>query len=262
MRFSILLYLFYTFCFLFLSFCRTADNFAQQGLKSLDNKNEIQALVYFNEALERDSDNPLALYGKGRIFIKNYYGKEKGKRMLQRAVLQLKLKKEYHSYFEDANIILAQHMDSPKEAISTLETALDENIITKKLCLELNSYYQQVKNWRKALLLLVDVALKNHPHDTDIQIEIARIRIILRRYKQARKELINQSEIQPNRDKKQNYYFPLAVLSYLNKDRKAAMKYIKTLFDLTTDEAKKNQLIGIIRDIRKRKWKVNKNLVL
>ena len=201
--------------FSLISQCKDANNMARQGLEYLNDKKTIAALNLFDQALEIDEGNHLALFGKGKIFIREVLTLNIGKEMLTKSITGLEdksLKKEAYILLSEVSpkeesikilqkAILDQSVvdatlfhtlaksqlknDQIEEAISTYETGInkypEDHTIYKKLGVVLAS---RLKNYQEAYTLF-KVITKKSPSDIESLYYLSKISYNLKKRKEA-----------------------------------------------------------------------------
>ena len=106
-------------------FCNSAQKDAKIGLNFLEENKRFTAYRFFEKALEENKKEPLALYGKGKIFLLSTETMTMGRELIKESLSKLPDK-----YFEDAvgSLVNSYSLTKEyKESIKLLQGQIDDD---------------------------------------------------------------------------------------------------------------------------------------
>ena len=231
-----------------ISQCKDANNMARQGLEYLNDKKNIAALNLFDQALEIDEGNPLALFGKGKIFIREPLTLNIGKEMLTRSITGLEdkfLKKEAY--------LLLSEVSSKEESIQILEKAiLDQSAVDADLFHALAK--SQLKNDQiKKAISTYETGMKKYPKDHTIHKELGVVLASrLKNYREAYTIFKVITKKKPE-DIESLYY--LSKISYNLRKRKEALSYLDKILQQEVSLSLRSFFEDVQEKIKTYRWK-------
>ena len=238
-------YLFVPFLFLFVfAFCENPNKYSERGLELLEEKRDLSALILFDKALEIESNNPLSLYGKGTIMIKNSITTDIGYRMLEQSFPNLTGRKR-----GEVGILLAKYYYSKKDFNKALEyvaNAKEEGNIKEEIYIIESSIYSAKNQYQKTISSLTK---GYEEYQTAIFMEhIVAEHIKHKNYRKAYQILLDLLRKENNNQDK--YLYNLFNISYILKDKKNALKYLNLLQEKNSKYLPSYKWGQIISDIR------------
>jgi len=139
-----------------LLFCNSSQKDAKIGIAFLEEGKQFTAYRFFEKALENNKDEPLALYGKGKIFLRSSETVQIGRELIRKSLPKLPEK-----HFNDAIKALVHSHTLAKEyreSIALLQKQIEKkresDLIYKNMVanyLILRKYEQGKRNLQKAL---------------------------------------------------------------------------------------------------------------
>jgi len=245
-------YAFVLLAIIALADCHNSNSLAIQGLKFLDQGKKITALKYFEEALDANKKNPLALYGKGKIMIESSLTMSLGQKLIESSLPKLDKK-----YKTDAVLSLGKSYAATNlygRAIKVLEESLAEGNQDVDLYLDLSFYHLQNLEKNPARNILVK-GLAANPKSMRLYLAQANLD---QKYFHDNYGAIQTLEKAFQMDKtSKEAAKSLAVLYYKIGNPPKAVDYLKILKDLQTDNAEKLNTEKWILQAQSRQWQIN-----
>ncbi|RME90614.1 MAG: hypothetical protein D6767_06575 [Candidatus Hydrogenedentota bacterium] len=243
------------FPLLLLFSCKNANKIANEGIEYLNAGNYIAALNAFDEALEIDKENVLALYGRARIYAKNSETREMAKRDLEKALPHLKSPEDELQ----ARIVLANiyyQYNQWKKAISVLEDAYQKGRREKRLLLHLSQYYAENRQISKAKEVY-EKALQQYASDEDILYSYGLfLAKYLHQYKKATDYLVQSLEKAKEKGVfRYDTVLNLVKLAYLQRQYNQAFALLQELEKNIPDQ-EKGKIAELKKKIQTRTWRV------
>ena len=227
--------------------CHRADKAAREGLFKLEEGKDVIALTLFEDALEIDPENSLALYGKGQILIRQEVTKHIGLSMLRKAISGLpdmdSRKKAY--------LFMVKASDA-EEGIKILEKMIKDKMDDSNVYSQLAARQLKLKNKRIAVKTYLE-AIQKYPQKTHLKGELASLYAShMRAY---RKALEYYQKALDEDGANTSYLMGLAKVRYTMGERKTPLEIIQRMLDIETQAAKKNELRQVENDILRSRWK-------
>ncbi len=175
--------------------CKDSDQLAQEALHHLKSGKSITALALFDQILDEEPENPLALYGRGKILISNSLTINIGKRILKKALFLLDSEEEAK---KDIYITLS-HVLKAKESILFLEKAIQRE---KKLFPEIYQILAQrylEKGESQKALDTYEKAIHLYPNHIQLVVEYALFLNQKGKYKKTDELLVKASDKNPEK---------------------------------------------------------------
>ncbi|MDH4261423.1 MAG: hypothetical protein OEV78_00090 [Spirochaetia bacterium] len=232
--------------------CQNANKLAKLGLKNLEQGKKITALKYFEEALDSNKKNPLALYGKGKIMIESSLTLNLGQKLIESSLP--KLDKEYVT---DAILSLGKSYASTNlynKAMQILEKAISEGNHAPEIYMDLSFYYIQTLEKNQARNILLK-GIQANPKSDRLYITLSSMDL---KYFNDHYSAISSLEKAYQIDKtNQDTVKSIAVLYYKVGNAAKAVEYLKILKDLQIDNNEKLNTEKIILQAQSGQWKIN-----
>lgn len=229
--------------------CRNANSIAKEGFKNLEQGKKITALRFFEEALDVNKNNPLALYGKGKILIESNLTFNLGQKLIETALP--KLDSEYKT---DAVMTLAKSYARTNlydKAIKYLEESIKNGVHVPDMFIDLSFYYMQTLEKTKGRNILLK-GLETYPKSISIYIALAQTDLkYYNNYTSAIQTLEKALAVDSTN---QEVCKKIAILYYRIRKADKTMEYLKRLRDLQTDESQKAKVDAIILEAKSGKW--------
>lgn len=138
----------YLASFIFIVNCQSSNSLAKEGLKYLEQGKKITALKFFEDALNANKKNPIALYGKGKIMTESNLTMGLGQKLIESAIPRLEA-----PYKIDAVISLGKSYAATNlynRAIKVLNTSISEGSQSPEIYMDLSFYYLQTLETNQA----------------------------------------------------------------------------------------------------------------
>ena len=237
----------FSLSFLTLLQCSRADKIASEGILYLKKGKDVTALTLFEEALEIDSENSRALYGKGSILIREDVTKHIGKKMLIKSIPGLN---ENHEK-ADAYLLMTTVSES-SEALQLLRTALRKGVDSVPIYKKLARYQIELKKLQDGIKTYEE-AIQKYPNEPMLKAELSLIYASqMKDYKKAFEYLKDASEADT---KNINYLFNLSKISFLLRRKEEAKSYIQNIIDQNKSPLVNQKYKKIYQDIQKKRWR-------
>jgi tetratricopeptide (TPR) repeat protein len=244
---------FYLILFIvFSSGCHNANSLARQGLKNLEQGKKITALKYFEEALDANKKNPLALYGKGKIMIESSLTVSLGQKLIENSLPRLD--KEYKT---DAILSLGKSYAATNlynKAIQILEASLSEGSQAPEIYMDLSFYYLQTLEKSQAKNILLK-GIQVNPKSDRLYVSLSNLDLkhfhdiyaaIQSLEKACQIDKTNQETVKS-----------IAILYYKTGNRIKSVEYLKILKDLQNDNNDKLNTEKTIIQAQSGQWQIN-----
>ena len=227
--------------------CHNADKTAREGILRLEEGKDVIALTLFEEALEADPENSLALYGKGQILIRQELTKHIGLPMLKKAVSGLpnadSRKKAY--------LFMVQASDA-QEAIKILEEMIKNKMDDPNVYSQLAARQLELNNRRAAVKIYLK-AIEKYPQKTHLKGELALLYASqMRAYRRASEYYQKALDEDATNT---SYLMGLAKVRYTMGQRKAPLEIIQKMLEIETQAGKKNELSQVKNEILRSRWR-------
>ena len=231
--------------------CHNANSLAKQGLKNLEQGKKITALKFFEQALDANKKNPIALYGKGKIMMESNLTISLGQRMVESALPNLDKK-----YKTDAILSLGRSYAATNvydQAIKVLAGSIETGNHAPEIYIDLSFYYLQILEKNQARNILVK-GLSANPKSTALLSAMANLDIkYFHNYYAAIKSLENAIQI----DKTDiTNVRKIAELFYKTGRTDKSVEYLKILKDMQTDNNEKLNTEKIILQAQTGQWQI------
>ena len=239
--------LFIAVVFLFSIGCNQANQMAEEGILQLEQGKSVTALTLFEEALEIDSENSIALYGKGQILIQQEVTRHMGKSMLKKAVLRLSDRKQQKS----AAFLLAQFSET-KDGIEILYNMIKRKFNDPDVYLQLAAYQTKLKEKKKALATYLE-AIDLYPQQARLKVKLAYFYAAnMRNYRKAFEYYKQASDTQEDDI---DCLIGFAKTSYLIGKTSESMTIIQKILGQKITKQKANELEIIKKEIKQHRWR-------
>ncbi len=230
----------------FLIGCNQADKMAKEGIFYLEQGKDVTALALFEDALEIDSENSIALYGKGQILIQQEVTRHIGKSMLKKAVLHLSDQKQE----KNATLLIAKFSDT-KDRIQILRRMIKRKMDDPDVYLQLANAHSKLQKKKEALTIYME-AIRKYPKDAYLKAELAHFYArSMRNYHKAFEYYKQSSEEQEDNI---DCLIGLAKTSYLIGKKSQSIQIIQRILGKEITEDKANELREIKKDIARYRW--------
>jgi tetratricopeptide (TPR) repeat protein len=233
--------------------CRNSNFYAKEGIKNLHDGKKITALKFFEEALDSNKKNPLALYGKGKIMLESSLTMTLGQKLVENSLEKLDAE-----YLSDAYISLAKSFAMTNlydKAIEILEKGLEKNSSSPDIYRDLAFYYSQTLNYNKAKSVL-SKGVEMFPEDADLSLELSNLYIKQFGNWNLGIEIIENSKKKNNNNRE--LLVKLASLYYRIGNKKLAIENLILLRNLQANENEKKQIDEWIQQAQAGKWQSGK----
>lgn len=237
---------------LFLFHCHNANSLAREGLKNLEQGKKITALKFFEEALDANKKNPLALYGKGKIMTESPLTMSLGQKMIESALPKLE-----PGYKADAVISLGKSYavsNLYNKAIKILASAIAEGMHEPEIYLDLSFYYGQLLEHAKARSILLS-GIQNNPKSAKLLVALANFD--LKYQKDIQGAIRSMEKAQQMQPEDKDILKNVAWLYYRSGNNLKAIENLNTLKALQTDNGEKLTTEKWINQIQTGKWQIN-----
>ena len=239
--------LFITVVLFFSVGCNQANQMAKEGILQLEQGKNVTALTLFEKALEIDSENSIALYGKGQILIQQEVTRHMGKSMLKKAVLRLSDRKQQKS----AAFLLAQ-FSKTKDGIEILYNMIKKKINDPDVYLQLAGYQTKLKDKKAALATYLE-AIDRYPQQAHLKVKLAHFYATnMRNY---RKAFEYYKQASSTREDDIDCLIGFAKTSYLIGKTSASMTIIQKILGKKITKKKANELNNIKKKIKQSQWR-------
>jgi lipopolysaccharide biosynthesis regulator YciM len=232
--------------------CHNSNSLARQGLKNLEQGKKITALKFFEEALDANKKNPLALYGKGKIMTESTLTMSLGQKLIESALP--KLDSEYKT---DAILSLGKSYAATNlysRAIKVMENSLAEGTHDPEIYIDLSFYNLQILEKNQARNVLLK-GLQANPKSVRLYITLSNLDLkYFHDNYSALQSLEKAWQIEKNN---QDVVKSIAVLYYKTGDVVKTVEFLKILKDLQTDNADKLNTEKWILQAQSRQWQIN-----
>ena len=246
---SPLLYL--VICFAFIK-CNNANSLAKEGLKHLDQGKKITALKYFEEALDSNKKNPIALYGKGKIMTESSLTMNLGQKLLENSIP--KLDPEYKS---DAILTLARSYARTNlydRAIKLIEENISAPSASPDLYIDLSFYYIQTLEKNKGRNIL-EKGLEANPKSMSLYLALANVD--LKYFNNSTSALATLEKAYNIEHDNQDVIRKIARISYNLGNTGKTVEYLERLKVLQSDSSEKAKIDSWIAEAKAGKWQIN-----
>ena len=214
----------------------------------MNDKKTLTALNLFDQALEIDKDNSLALFGKGKIFVKETLTLNIGREMLFKSIPGLKdkpLRKEAY--------LLLFKTSSGQESVKILQKAIMDQLVVDPELFQTLAEYQLEKDQIKEAVFTYESGIKKCPDDITLKKNLGVVFASrLKSYREAYLLFKNIVEKTP-KDIESLYY--LSKISYILKKRKEALEYLDRILQQKVSFSLKNSFEDAKKKIRNYRWR-------
>ncbi|MDH4200263.1 MAG: tetratricopeptide repeat protein [Spirochaetia bacterium] len=232
--------------------CNNANSLAKEGLKNLDQGKKITALKYFEEALDSNKKNPIALYGKGKIMTESTLTLSLGQKLLENSIPKLG-----DEYKVDAILTLARSYARTNlydKAIKLLEESTSAEPAFPDLYIDLSFYYIQTLEKTKARNILAK-GLEANPKAVSLYLELANVDI--KHFGNHTSALSSLEKAYKLENENQEIINKMALENYILGNIKGTVEYLEKLKSLQSDSAEKSKIDEWIAQAKAGKWQAN-----